>query len=392
MIGQRVELVVILGALVAFAPMAVDMYLPAFPALAAAFGTTDDRVQGTLATFFVGFALGQALYGPVADRFGRKPPLYAGLALFAATSAACALAASIDALVALRFLQALGACSGMVIARAMVRDLFDPRDATRVFSSLMLVTGLAPMLAPLLGGYVLLWFGWRAIFWLLAGVGIVALLAVRFRLPESHAADPSRPLALGRIARDYGRFLGDRRYMGFALSGGIAMAGMFAYITGSPFVFIELHRVPAEAYGWLFGLNAVGLVAGAQVNGRLLKGIDPARTLQIANGVQAVAGLALLLAGSTGWGGLAGIVVPLLVYVASLGFTMPNATALAMAPHGRAAGMASALIGTLQFSLAALAAMIVGAIHDGTAVPMTGTIAACGLGAFLVNRLLTVRR
>ena len=389
---HRVELVVILGALVAFAPMAVDMYLPSFPALEAGFAATADQVQRTLATFFVGFAFGQALYGPVADRFGRKPPLYFGLALFAVTSAGCALATSIDALIALRFLEALGACAGMVIARAMVRDLFDPRDAARIFSSLMLVTGLAPMLAPLVGGYVLIWFGWRAVFWVLTAFGVLALVAVHFRLPESHPADASRPLALGRILTDYGRFLADRRFMGFALSGGIAMAGMFAYITGSPFVFIGLFGVPAEAYGWLFGLNALGLVAGAQINGRVLRAGDSERTLRIANMVQAVAGIVLVIAGTTGWGGLLGIVVPLLVYVGSLGFTMPNATALAMAPHGRAAGMASALIGTLQFSLAAVAALVVGAIHDGTAVPMTGTIAACGIGAFLTNRLLTYRR
>ncbi|MEJ0068813.1 MAG: multidrug effflux MFS transporter [Pseudomonadota bacterium] len=183
---HRTELIVILGALTAFAPLAIDMYLPAMPTMALSLAADAPRAQFTLASFFLGFALGQAGYGPVADRFGRKPPLYAGLILFAVTSAGCALAPTVEALAALRFLQAIGACAGMVIARAMVRDLFEPHDTPRIYAALMLVMGAAPMLAPLLGSYLLIGFGWRSIFWVLAACGVASFLAVWLRLPESH--------------------------------------------------------------------------------------------------------------------------------------------------------------------------------------------------------------
>lgn len=266
----KTELLIVLGALTAFAPLSIDMYLPAFPQMEIALAASTDAIRHTLAAFFLGFALGQASYGPVTDRFGRKPPLYFGLGLYILASIGCALAPSAEVLTVLRFVQAVGACSGMVIARAMVRDLFEPKDAARAYSSLMLVTGLAPILAPIIGGIVLLWAGWTAIFWLLACYAVLALAAVHFRFPETHPADPSRPLAFGRAAADYGRIIVDRRYLGYAAGGGLGMAGMFAYIAGSPFVFIDLYGVPAQDYGWLFGLNALGFVVAAQVNGRLL--------------------------------------------------------------------------------------------------------------------------
>ncbi|MCC7271202.1 MAG: Bcr/CflA family multidrug efflux MFS transporter [Alphaproteobacteria bacterium] len=388
---QRAELYLILGALTAFAPLSIDMYLPALPTLERAFAASTDAVQRTLASFFLGFALGQATYGPVADRFGRKPPLYFGLGLFVAASVGCALAPSVEALTVLRFVQAVGACSGMVIARAMVRDLFDPQDAARVYSSLMLVTGVAPILAPIAGGVVLARLGWAAIFWTLALLGVAALVATHLRLPESHRGDPSQPLALGRSLVAYGRILRDRRFVGYAAGGGVAMAGMFAYIAGSPFVFIDLHGVAAADYGWLFGLNAMGFVVAAQVNGRLLPRGAHDRALRVAGLVQAAAVVLLVAMAVTGSGGLAGLVVPIFVYVAALGFIMPNAAALAMAPYGRAAGVASALLGTLQFSLAAVASTAVGLLHDGTALPMAATMATCGLLALLANRILVGR-
>ena len=291
-------------------------------------------------------------------------------------------------LTVLRFIQAVGACSGMVIARAMVRDLFEPKDAARAYSSLMLVTGLAPILAPVIGGIVLVWADWHMIFWLLAAYALLALAAVHFRLPETHPADPSRPLAFGRAVVDYARICVDRRYMGYAAGGGLGMAGMFAYIAGSPFVFIDLHGITAQQYGWIFGLNAMGFVAAAQVNGRLLPAGTHERALRIAMLVQGGAAVALIATAATGWGGFYGLFAPIFVYVASLGFIMPNAAALAMAPYGRNAGVASALLGTLQFSLAAVASSLVGLLHDGSALPMAGTVAVFGLAGLAVNRLL----
>jgi DHA1 family bicyclomycin/chloramphenicol resistance-like MFS transporter len=382
-------MLLVLGALAAFAPLSIDMYLPAFPAIEGAFAASTGAVQTTLATFFVGFALGQALYGPVTDAFGRKAPLYVGLAVYVAASAGCALAPSVAALAGLRFVQAVGACAGAVISRAVVRDVFTASEAPRIYGALMLVTGLAPILAPLLGGWLLAWFGWQAIFWALAVAGALCLVAVWLQLPETHPPAARRRLALVPSLAAYARLLADRGFVGYALSGGLAMAGMFAYIAGSPFVFIQLHGVPPERYGWLFGANALGLVIAAQANGRVRRPGHAHATLRWANVVQAASGLVLLATAAAGAGGLAGVALPLFVYVASLGFVLPNATALAMAPHGANAGVASALLGTLQFSTAALAATAVGALHDGTATPMALVIAACGAGALAVNLAMT---
>jgi DHA1 family bicyclomycin/chloramphenicol resistance-like MFS transporter len=385
---RRVERIVILGAMISMAPMGIDMYLPALPALERAFATGAGQVQLTLSTFFLGFALGQAVYGPISDRFGRRPPLFAGLALFAAASVGCAYAPTVEALAGLRFLQAVGACAGMVIARAMVRDLFEVRDAVRVFSALMLVVGLAPILAPLLGGYVQLWFGWQAIFLLLAGFGVAVAAVAWLRLGETRSPGPAGSLSPGAVMGVYLGLMKSRPFMGYALSGGVTIAGMFAYIAGSPFVFIELHGVPAQQFGWLFGANALGFVLAAQVNGRMMRGADPRRVLRLALVVQAAAGLALLAAALTGAGGLPGVWAPLFVFISGLGFVMPNATALAMAPHGENAGAASALLGVMQFGLAALAATILGAIQARSAVPMAAVVAGAGALGLAVNRIV----
>ncbi|MGQ0677482.1 MAG: Bcr/CflA family multidrug efflux MFS transporter [Rhodospirillales bacterium] len=384
----RIERIVILGAMISMAPMGIDMYLPSLPELERAFAAAAGQVQLTLSTFFLGFALGQAVYGPISDRFGRRPPLFAGLALFAAASVACAYAPTIEALTGLRFLQAIGACAGMVIARAMVRDLFDVRDAARVFSALMLVVGLAPILAPLLGGYLLLWFGWRAIFLSLAAFGVAVIALAWLRLGETRKPGPAGSLKAGAVAAVYLDLLKSRRFMGYALSGGVTISGMFAYIAGSPFVFIELYGVPAQQFGWLFGANALGLVLAAQVNGRLMRSADPHRVLAAMLLVEAGAGLALLAAALTGIGGLVGVWLPLLVFVSGLGLVMPNATALAMAPHGEHAGAASALLGVMQFGLASLAATALGAIQADSAVPMALVVAGAGALGLAVNRAL----
>ncbi|QEX16388.1 Bcr/CflA family drug resistance efflux transporter [Hypericibacter terrae] len=385
---SHLELVVILGALTAFAPLAIDMYLPALPTLERAFLATTAEVQRTLASFFLGFALGQALYGPVADRFGRKPPLYVGLVLFGLASIACALTQSIEALTALRVLQAIGACSGAVVARAMVRDLFEPKETARIYSALMLVMGVAPILAPLLGGYLLVWFGWQAIFWLLAALAFASLAAVALRLPETHDRNTAHSLSLGPVLGRYAALLRDRRFVGYALSGGMNAAGMFAYIAGSPFVFIELYGVAPEHFGWIFGANAAGLIFASQVNGRIVHRYGADRILRFGNGLQMIAALALVVAAATGLGGPFGIAIPLFVYVGCVGLVSPNAIALAMAPQGAQAGSASAQVGTLQFSVAAVAATAVGAIHQESALPMAIIIAICGTLGLILHRWL----
>ncbi len=391
MVPSRLRLTFILGALSAFAPMSIDMYLPSLPAIAREFGATTASVQLTLSAFFLGLAIGQVLYGPLADRFGRKPPLYFGLTLYVLASVGCALATSIESLVALRFVQAFGGCAGVVIARAAVRDLFDQQGSARMLSMMMLVMGAAPMLAPLAGGWLAATVGWRAIFWTLSGFGIACAVFTLTGLPETRPGYTVRP-GVGAALRGYGRLLADRRFLGYTLAGGFAQAGMFAYISGSPFVFIEVYGVPSEAYGWLFGVNALGLITASQVNARLVARLGSDRLLARANAANALFGLALVVVAWTGIGGFAGLLVPLFGYIASLGFSFPNAAAGAMAPFPEQAGSASALLGTVQFSIAAGAGAVVGMSHDATALPMAVVIAACGVTAFVVQRSLVATR
>ena len=379
----------LLGVLTAFAPLSIDMYLPALPALETYFKATEGAVQLTLAMFIVGFSLGQTLYGPLTDRFGRKPPLYIGMVVYTISSGACALAASVGALTALRLLQSLGACAGSVISRAMVRDLFPPEETRRVYSALILVMGVSPLLAPLFGAYMLLWLGWQAIFLSVMIVGALATIAMFFRLPETLPA--AQPLSFGHVFATYGALLKDRFFLGATLATGFSSAGMFAYIAGAPFVFINLYGVRPDHFSWFFGLNAAAVVIGAQVNGRALHGHDPEKVMRYAAMVQAAAGLLLMAAWGAGAKSLVSIAAPLFIYMCTIGFVFPNAVALALANHGRIAGMASALLGTLQFSMAGVATLVLGAINSTTAFPMSAMICFCGVLGVAMHLLLMRR-
>jgi DHA1 family bicyclomycin/chloramphenicol resistance-like MFS transporter len=385
--GRLGKLTFMLGSLTALGPLSIDMYLPSFQAIARDLTASPAQVQLTLAVFFVALGIGQAFYGPLSDRFGRRRPLCFGLALYVLASAGCALARSIEALVAWRFAQALGGCAGMVIARAVVRDRFDEREAARFFSLLILVTGLAPILAPSIGGQILVFFSWRAIFWTLAGFALVGFITATFVLPESLPPERRTEGGVATALRVYARLLRDRAFMRYALSGALVISGMFAYIFGSPFVFMQIYGVRPERFGWIFGAIALGLISASQLNRVVLARVAGARILSHALVVTAAAGVILLVMAWTGGGGLAGLLGPLFVYIASLGFVLPNVIATALGPQGRNAGTASALLGTLQFGAGATVGALLGVLGDGTAVPMAGLIAACGLSALLVHRL-----
>ena len=381
------KLALILGSLTALGPLSIDMYLPSFRAIARDLSASPARVQLTLAVYFVALGIGQSFYGPVSDRFGRRRPLCLGLGLYVLASAGCASARSIEALVAWRFAQALGGCAGMVIGRAVVRDRFDEREAARFFSLLMLVTGLAPILAPSIGGQILVFFSWRVIFWTLASFALVGFIVVTFLLPESLPPERRTQGGVDTTLRIYARLLRDRAFMRYALSGALVISGMFTYIFGSPFVFMQIYGVRPERFGWIFGSIALGLISASQLNRVLLARVAGARILSRALVVTAIAGVVLLVMAWTKTGGLAGLVAPLFVYIASLGFVLPNVIATALGPQGRNAGTASALLGTLQFGAGATVGTLLGALGDGTAVPMAGLIAACGLSALAVHRL-----
>jgi DHA1 family bicyclomycin/chloramphenicol resistance-like MFS transporter len=388
--ADYLRMVVILGGLTAMGPLAIDMYLPALPAIAHDLHTSTGVVQVSLASYFIGIAGGQALYGPLSDWLGRKPALYVGLVVFILSSTACALAPAVETLIACRFLQALGGCAPLVVPRAVVRDHFDEQASVRALSALVLVMGLAPILAPLIGGQLLARWGWRAIFWVLAGYGATWLAVVTLLLPESLPRAARRPQPPAIVFATYRRLLADRAFMGWILAGGMIFSGLLAYISGSSFVFIELFGVRPERFGLYFGANAAGLIGASQVNAWLARRYGARRVVSVVIPCAAAAGGALAAAATTGAGGFAGILVPLFCFVACHGFTFPNTTALAMAPHGTVAGSASALLGTLQFSMGAIAGAAVGLLGNGTAVPFAGVIATCGIGALLALRFVAM--
>lgn len=379
---------VLLGVLIAIGPLSIDMYLPGFPAMAAEFAGTSGRPEYTLASFFIGMAFGQLLYGPLSDRFGRKPPLYVGLTLYTLASIGGALSAGLDQLAAWRLLQGLGGCAGMVITRAVVRDRCGLRDSARAFSILMLVMGVAPILAPMVGGWVVAGLGWRAIFWILAGFGASCLVAMRLGLAESHDTRHVLPLNWRRIGADFAGLLRERAFMGYSISSGLAMAGFFAYLAGSPHILIELHHLSAQQYGWLFALNALGFILASQANARIVRRTEPTRVLRRALRLLAAAAVWLAILPLFGEPALAALLAPLLVAISSLGFIAPNATAAALATHGQLAGTASALMGALQFGLATVAGTLMGFSYSASAAPLLWIMATCALAAWASHRVL----
>jgi DHA1 family bicyclomycin/chloramphenicol resistance-like MFS transporter len=388
----RRRLYLLLGALIAFPSLSIDMYLPAFPSIQADFATDAGSVQRTLAVFSIGFAIGQLFFGPLSDRMGRRRPLIAGIMLYIIGTLGILLAPSIGIFALGRIVQALGGCAAALIGRAMVRDLFPEREAARVFSLLMLIMGVAPILAPLIGGQLLKLFGWRGIFVLLAVFATLSLAAVIVSLGETLPPARRETRGLCSVFTVYRDLLADRRFTGYVLAMACASAGMFAYITGSPFVFIRLHGVSPQLYGFLFGGNALGLIGGSQINRRLLKRLSDTTLLKRALGVAAIGGIVLGLAGLLDLGGLPGLLAPLFVCISSLGFILPNATAAALARSGGHAGSAVALLGGVQFAMAAASAATVSALENGTAVPMCGTVAGLVVAAFLFHRLLVERK
>jgi MFS transporter, DHA1 family, multidrug resistance protein len=380
-----VRILLILGALTAVAPLSIDMYLPSFPSLAQSFSVDPGRVQETLSIFFIGLAVGQAVYGPLSDRYGRRRPLLIGVAIYVVASLLASFGRTIDGLIALRLTQALGGCAGMVISRAVVHDLFDEREAARAFSLLILVMGLAPILAPLVGGYILVLAGWRAIFLVLTLFGLAGLIASWAGLPETLPSEARRRENVTGIFRNYGRLMVNRRFMAPAVAASLIMAGMFSYIANSPFVFIELHGVSPRMFGILFGVNALGLVTASQINRAALLRWAPRTILGYAIAANVTA--ALFLTAAAGSSSLFAFVVPLWACIASLGFLNPNAVAIAMSASGRHAGSASALMGMMQFTAGAFAAGLVGWFHTGTAYPMAITIASFSLAGGVVYAL-----
>lgn len=370
-----------LGVMSAFGPFAIDMYLPAFPTIAGELGTSVSAVQITLAIFLAGLALGQILWGTLSDRLGRRVPLLAGCVLFSGTAAVCAVSHHVGALIAARFFMGLGGSVGVVVSRAIVRDLFEEREAAGFYSLMMIIGGIGPIVSPFLGSLLLAQASWRAIFWTIAVIGGLSTMAAALGIPETLPRARRARGHVGDVVRGYLRIAGNRRFLGPALAIGCTSGMLFTYIANAPFLFIELFGVPAAYFGFLFATNAVGLYVGGQSNRWLLRRFSTEQLLRKGMWINVALGLLLAGAAASGVGGFPLLFAALFLCLTTLGIIFPNATALAMQPFPAEAGSASALLGVLQFALGALGGALVGVFHDGTALPMALQISCYGLAA-----------
>ncbi|MBD9731613.1 multidrug effflux MFS transporter [Streptomyces sp. H28] len=379
----RLLVTFILGSLTATAPLAMDMYLPALPEVTRSLHAPASTVQLTLTACLAGMALGQLLVGPLSDRLGRRRPLLVGLVAYVLATAVCAFAPTVELLIAFRLVQGLAGAAGIVIARAVVRDLYEGVAVARFFSTLMLISGVAPVVAPLVGGQVLRVTDWRGVFLVLAVLGAVLAVVVWAKLPETL---PPAERHTGGVRETFGamrRLLADRPFTGYLLTGGFAFAALFAYIAASPFVVQEIHGASPQTFSLLFGLNSVGLVLVGQINGKVLVGrvsLDKVLALGLSIVILAATALLLMSVGVFGEVGLGPVAVALFVLMSAMGITLPNTQALALMRTRYAAGSASALLGTSSFLIGAIASPLVGIAGEDSAVPM----AVVQLGAALV--------
>lgn len=376
-------MVLLLGSMMAFAALSIDLYLPGLPAIGAELGASSAATARTVSIFFAGLALGQLVYGPLSDRLGRRPPLLFGVALYTVASLACALAASIEQLTLARLAQALGACAAVVMSRAIVGDLYVREQAARIFSLLILVMGAAPILAPLAGSAILAVASWRWMFAVLAAFGALVGTAILLRLRESRSGATAAQAAAETPLGAYVALLRNRRLMGYVLTGGFNSACLFTYIANSPDLLIGGYGLTPLQFSWLFGLNACGLIIGSQVNRWLLQHVQSDTVLAVACPIVALSGSLLLVAALTGVGGLFGVLVPIFVILATFGFTGANVSAGALACDPLRGGSVSALLGSSGFGFGAAASALATLFHDGTALPIAVVMAAAGLGSVL---------
>ena len=367
------------AALVALGPLSTDMYLPTLPSLTQALNTTPAMVQLTLSLFLAGFAVAQIIYGPLSDRFGRKPVLMSGLLLFVLASIGCALSADIYTLIAFRFLQALGGSAGPVLGRAIVRDIHGPRNAARVLSHIASAMALAPAVAPIVGGFMAIHLGWTSIFWFLALFGLAGTALLHFKIAESAPEEHRQPKSLRTIGADYYTLLHDRQYLGYMLTCSLSYAGLFCFLSGSSFVIIEFFGIPPQWFGMLFMLVVLGYMSGSLLGGRLSHKKGYRELVRLGAFVCMAAGLLMLGLTLTGAAHVAHIVTPMMLFMLGTGLVMPQSMAGALANYPHMAGSASGLLGFIQMSSAGVAGIVVGHGYDGTPLMMSAAIASMGV-------------
>lgn len=382
---QHFITILILGSLTTVSPFSIDMYLPAFPSIAADLHTNVAEIQLSLTSYFIGISIGQLIYGPLLDRFGRKAPLYGGMVIYILASLGCTLIHSAQALLIMRFVQAIGGCVGLVASRALVRDIFPASEIAKIFSTLMLVLAVSPMLAPTVGGYVATAFNWRIIFIILASIATIILLAAHFFLPQGKKADPTLSLRPQHITKNFFIVLKHPQFITYAVAGSLASAITYAYIAGAPDVFISIYKVPERMFGWLFAFIAAGIIGCSQLNRILLK-YWKSEQLIIAGLTWQFAIAAILVVGTiNSWFGLSSYIILVFLLMCGQGLTVPNSSALSITPFVRHAGSASALLGAMQLAFGSVVSALVSFFHNGTAMPMIMVTTAC-----VVLSLLTI--
>lgn len=378
---------IVLGLLSAIGPFAIDMYLPALPAIASDLQASTAATQMTLMAFFVAFGVCQIVYGPVSDMVGRKPPLYFGIVLFAFGSIGCGLAPSISWLIFFRFVQGLGAAAVMVIPRAVIRDLHTGADATRLMSLVMLVFSVSPILAPLVGSGLIVPFGWRVVFVAVTLASVLSFLLVAFVLPETRPPEERVEVSVRSVLNGFGELFRDWRFLGLTFIGGFGMASFFAFLASSSFIYIGHFGLTPTQYGLTFSVNAISFIGASQFSGYLTERFGIARVISVAVSCFTVATLALFAMTAAGVDNLAALVVMLFIANAWLGLVIPSTMVLSLEDHGPIAGMASALGGTLQMITGAVMIVVASVFFNGTALPMVATIAVCAVAAFILTRL-----
>ncbi|MBC7937841.1 MAG: multidrug effflux MFS transporter [Rhizobacter sp.] len=388
---NRTVIILILGLLSAVGPFSIDMYLPGFPAMAKDLVVSVDVISYSLASFFVGVCIGQLLCGPLLDRYGRKKPLISGMILYILASVGCAFSNSIEMLIVFRFFQALGGCVGMVAPRAVIRDVFPVEENAKIFSLMILILGVAPICAPTAGSFLISQFGWHSVFLALTAIGIIVLLLVIFRLPESKQPDPGYSLKAKPILKSFYSVLKVPQFYTYSLMGAISAAGLFAYLAGSPFVFMELYGTTEQQYGFIFAIIAAGLILCSQLNNQLLKKYTSQQITWVTLSVQTLVGISLLIGTLLGWLNLYSTVALIALFLSCQGFAFPNSSALSMAPFTKNAGTASALMGAMQMGFGALAAAVIGLSNPTSALPLAVIMASCAFIALLILLLGTIK-
>jgi MFS transporter, DHA1 family, multidrug resistance protein len=385
--ARSIKLLVVLGALMSFASISTDIYLPAMPQIATDLHTSGGDIEFTLSAFLFGYSFGQLLWGPIGDRYGRKWPIVCGVLLFVAGSAGCAFATSGTDMIIWRVVQAVGACVGPVLARAMVRDLYEKQAAAKTLSTLMLLSNIAPLLGPLAGGQILTIAPWRMIFWVLVFFGLIIAVAsacLNETLPRARRS--TEPFA--KAFSGYPSMLKDRAFLGYALSGGFFYAGIYAYIAGTPFAYISYHHISPQAYGLLFAINMIGIMAANFINGRLIARFGSDALFRFGSIIAAVAGVFVAASARSDFAGVIGLAVPIFIYLSAVGLIVGNSVAGALSSFPHRAGAAAGLVGTIHYGSGILSAAMVGLFSDGTPWTMGWIICVGGLGSFLTARLV----